>query len=402
MWLKLFSIGNWTRSIGDDAMDRDCVFDSWLASGFLPSEWLIPLLYQMNSSHEIYESVVVRKENHPELIPEKYRARLLAGASKDIMQKYDKLTDSLGIRSLTIMDEDYPEKLRNLSDPPGILFYLGDVSCISRSRSVSMVGSRSASYAGLKASRKIAGDLSRYGIVIVSGFAYGIDTECHWGCLEGGSPTIAVIGCGPDQNYPAGNEKLKSSILDQHGLILSEYPPGTKPLGNHFPYRNRIISALSDAVILMEAKIRSGSMTTIAHALKQGKDVFAYPGDPSSPFSEANRIILREGARYFTTANDILEDMNWLDNQSYVGHNNRCSSSSEPEDSNERVVYNALLKGSLGFDELVQATGMNPSELLSVLTIMQIKKRIEPLPGKRYNLLSANPTEKEYPANGER
>jgi DNA processing protein len=194
------------------------------------------------------------------------------------------------------------------------------------------------------------------------------------------------MGCGLDRTYPVQNGKLKNEILEKEGLILSEYAPGSLPLGYHFPYRNRLISGLCDLVVLMEAKIRSGSMTTVGHALKQGREVFAYPGDPVSPMSEGNRLLLREGARYFTKAAEILEDMNWLDNLSLILQNSDCSAKPVSGDPAEEAVRAALEKEILGFDELQQATGMAPSALMSTLTVMQIKKMINPLPGKRYQL----------------
>ena len=364
------------------------VYDAWLAGGELPYEWLIPLLHEKKSAFEVFDEFIVRKNTMGDLIPDSCRKKLTDTSGTEQMEAYNSALRTLGIRSVTIMDAEYPHCLRNLPDPPGILFYQGNIDCFHRTGAVAMVGSRAASYTGLKASRKIARELSRNGIMIVSGLAYGIDSECHRGCIEGGSPTIAVMGCGLDQTYPVENEQLKRDILAGGGMIISEYPPGIKPVGHHFPYRNRIISGLSDAVILMEAKIRSGSMTTIGHALRQGKEVYAYPGDPVSSYSEANRLLLREGARYFTEAEDILADMNWLDNQTSVGQNSDCSATL-PKDPDEAAVYKALLRGELGFDELLQATGLTSATLMSTLTLMQIKKQVEPLPGKKYQLMQA-------------
>ena len=363
------------------------VYDAWLSAAELPYDWLIPLLYEKKDSHAVYEELIVQKNPMEEMIPAACRNRLAYYADPERMDTFRDMIRQHRIRSLTIMDVDYPHCLRELPDPPGILFSQGDTGCLKTEKAAAMVGSRAASYAGLKASRKISKELSENGVVIISGLAYGIDAECHRGCIEGGSPTIAVMGCGLDQMYPAENSRLKQDILSSGGLILSEYVPGAKPVGHHFPYRNRIISGLARIVILMEAKIRSGSMTTISHALKQGKEVYAYPGDPSSQLSEANRQLLREGARYFSRAADILEDMNWLDNQSHVGQNSDCSAPRPLEDASETAVFRALLKGELGFDELVQSTGLSSSALMSTLTVMQIKKRVEPIPGKKYRLV---------------
>ena len=194
------------------------------------------------------------------------------------------------------------------------------------------------------------------------------------------------MGCGPDINYPADNQRLRDEILKKGGLILSEYGPGEKAYGWHFPVRNRIITGLSKALILVEAKIRSGSMTSVQHALDQGKDVFVYPGDPSSDKYEGNRQLLREGGIYFTSAEDILEDLGWLDNPTAVMQNSECSQGGKHVSKEENCVIEALRSGPLGLEQLLSATAMEPPKLLSTLTILQIQGRIEAMPGKRYIL----------------
>ena len=363
------------------------IYEAWLASAELPYDCLIPLLHQMKSAEKIYGEVTGKGELPPELLPPPLRSLLLSVSDSAHMETFRRLLEQHGIQSMNILDEDYPRSLRDIPDPPGILFYQGDPRSLQNGKMAAMVGSRAASYAGLKAARKTARELSQSGVTIVSGLAYGIDSECHQGCLEGGTTTIAVVGCGLDQTYPSRNETLKNDILSRGGLLIGEYAPGSKPIGRHFPYRNRIISGMCDIVILMEAKIRSGSMTTIQHALQQGKEVYAYPGDPVSPLSEGNRQLLREGARYFSSAEDILADMNWLDKNTHVGQNIDCSTpDAVPETAHESAVYKALAKGPLGFDELLQATGMISSELMRTLTLLQVKKIIDLLPGKRYQL----------------
>lgn len=362
------------------------VCDAWLASAELPYDVLIPLLVRMNGSENIFR-LFMEKRNFPsEAVPPACRNKLAEEADERRMNRMQICIQQHQIRSVTILDEAYPAVLRNISDPPGILFYKGNIIHLQKSRMIGMVGSRTASYAGIRAAKHIACELSRNGVIIVSGLAYGIDTACHQGCLEGGSPTIAVMGCGLDQLYPYRNEPLKNEILMHDGLLISEYAPFSKAVGFHFPYRNRIISGLSGAVVLMEAKIRSGSMTTVDHALRQGKEVYAYPGDPTSPLTEGNRSLLRDGAHYFTEASEILSDMNWLDNQSYVRQNTICSTKYAPQSEAETAIYDALSRGTLGFDELVQATGLSTSELMSTLTVLQIRNVVEPLPGKKYKI----------------
>lgn len=367
-------------------LPEDRVYDAWLASAEMPYEWLIPLLYEKRASRNVYRELVEEHRLLPEMIPETSRSILTVGSGVKQLETFRQLMERYKIQSMTILDDDYPHCLRQIADPPGILFYRGNPECMCSEKIAAMIGSRAASYAGLKAARRIACELSRNNVVIVSGLAYGIDAECHQGCIEGGSPTVGVMGCGLDQGYPSRNEALKRDILSHGGVIISEYAPGSPPIGRHFPYRNRIISGLARTVILMEARIRSGSMTTVGHALKQGREVYAYPGDPNSIQSEANRTLLREGARYFTEASDILADMNWLDNLSHVRQNSVCPAQPFPGNASETAVCKALEKGALGFDELLQSTGLTSPELMSTLTMLQIHKMIDPLPGKKYQL----------------
>ena len=362
-------------------------YDAWLASAELPYDSLIPLLHGLKESEAVHAARTDSGNQLFQLVPETCRKRMNETADEEHLAALQSLMEQHGIQSLTIEEEEYPQCLREIPDPPGILFLQGNPECLKYSRKAAVVGSRNATRNGILATGRITEELSRNGVTIVSGLAFGIDAESHRGCLKGGSPTIAVMGCGLDRIYPVQNGKLKEEILEKGGLILSEYAPGALPLGYHFPYRNRLISGLCDVVILMEARIRSGSMTTVGHALKQGKEVYAYPGDPVSPMSEGNRLLLREGARYFTKAAEILEDMNWLDNLPLLLQNSDCSAKAVSMDPAEQAIRTALEKEILGFDELQQATGMLPSALMSTLTVMQIKKMISPLPGKRYQLI---------------
>ncbi len=361
-------------------------YDAWLASAELPYDSLIPLLHGFKDSEQVYLSLPDPEHPKFRLIPEKYLKRLVDTSDELHLSSFQDLMQKYSILSLTIEEKDYPQCLREIPDPPGILFLQGNPDCLRNKKTAAMVGSRTASWAGIRATGKIAKELSRNGVTVISGLAFGIDAESHRGCLQGGTPTVAVMGCGLDRTYPVQHEELRKEILEKDGLIISEYAPQSKPYGYHFPYRNRLISGLADVVILMEAKIRSGSMTTVSHALKQGKEVYVYPGDPSSPMTEGNRLLLREGAHFFTEAREILEDMNWLDNLPDILQNIGCSARPVPESTSEEAVYAALKKGVLGFDEIMAVTGLSSSSLMSTLTIMQIKKMIDPLPGKRYQI----------------
>lgn len=289
--------------------------------------------------------------------------------------------ENMGI--LSMEDFGYPDALRDIPDPPPLLFYRGDPDCLV-GPCVTIIGSRSPSPSGMEAAERIARELSQAGVRVVSGMALGIDGAAHRGCLAGGSPTAAVLGCGLDVNYPASHRALKREILEKGGVLLSEYPPGCPAMQWHFPVRNRIMSGLSRAVVLVEARIRSGSMSTVHHALDQGREVYAYPGVLGTEWAEGAHQLLREGANYFASAQDILEDLN-LQEQRHQPPVLEQKAQLPPLNDDQRAVYTALCRGGeQSFDELAQATGLEPSALSGALTMLQILRVIRALPGKAY------------------
>ena len=390
MLRKPYNTVNWTKSTGAEQFmshySTAFVYHAWLSSAMIPPERMSQLMAEYGNPERVFSAFSERDPKLDALLQPAERMRLSANAGESFLVRMDALMKLHSICAFTCMDDDvYPSLLKEIPDPPAILFYQGNVSCLS-GRLLSIVGSRSASYNGRKTTRNLARDLSNRGITIVSGLAGGIDTAAHRGCLEGKSPTIAVTGCGLDCVYPADNLALRDEILAKGGLILSEFTPGEKPLGWHFPVRNRILTGLSVALVLMEAQIRSGSMTSVRHALDQGRDVFVYPGDPTSVHFEGNHQLLREGGIYFTTALDILEDLRWLDNPSCMGQNSDCAPDTPSMSKEEQSVVSALRPGPLGFEALSGATGLAPAVLLSTLTMLQLRGAVEALPGKAYQL----------------
>ncbi len=212
-----------------------------------------------------------------------------------------------GADVITFNDPSYPQALKYTVDPPAVLYCLGrlkpDELCVA------VVGSRKATWYGLDMSKKLSYELARHGVTIVSGMARGVDSKAHFGALEAGGRTIAVLGCGVDIVYPKENRSLMEEICKK-GAVISEYLPGTEPIPFNFPARNRIISGLSQGVIIVEASEKSGSLITADYALEQGKDVFAVPGNINSTNSSGTNRLIREGARIITCAGDILDEMN--------------------------------------------------------------------------------------------
>ncbi len=362
------------------------LYHAWLASAGLPADTILALLEQWNTPKNVYDALLSGDEVLSKQLSATGIQKLKTCGRPRSLDLLAQKLESCRIWSLTISDELYPFSLRQIPDPPAILFFQGNLDCLSSERLLAMVGSRAASFYGQKATRQIARELSSHGVTIISGMATGIDASAHRGCLEGNSPTVAIMGCGLDQVYPAEHVKLREEILNQGGLLLSEYAPGEKPLGWHFPVRNRIIVGLSLALVLMEAKIRSGSMTTVQHALNQGKDVYTWAGDATSPHFEGNHQLLREGATFFTTASHLLEDFGWLDNPHIIGQNSQCAIQSTSSNPEETAVLRALEKDRQSFEELLAASRLSPSTLMSTLTMLQIRGLIEALPGKIYQI----------------
>ena len=210
------------------------------------------------------------------------------------------------IEEITINSKKYPERLKNIYDSPKKLYVLGNKKLLYK-KAIAIVGARDATIYGKKIAYNLAKELSEQNIVIISGLALGIDSYAHIGALEGG--TIAVLGSGIDTIYPKENIELAREIIKNNGCIISEYSLGSKPEKLHFPQRNRIISGLSDGVVVVEASKKSGALITADFALEQGKEVFAIPGDICKKQSEGTNQLIQDGAILVTSSKNILENI---------------------------------------------------------------------------------------------
>ncbi len=210
------------------------------------------------------------------------------------------------IEEISINSKEYPQNLKNIYDPPKKIYLIGNKDLLYQ-KGIAIVGARDATQYGKKIAYNLAKELSEQNIVIISGLAIGIDSYAHKGALEKG--TIAVLGSGIDNIYPKENLELAREIIKNKGCIISEYPLGTKPERLHFPQRNRIISGLSDGVVVIEASKKSGALITAEFALEQGKEVFAVPGDINKKQSEGTNQLIKDGAILLTSATDILENI---------------------------------------------------------------------------------------------
>ena len=207
---------------------------------------------------------------------------------------------------IDINSKFYPERLRNINSPPKQIFCLGNLELLNYKSNIAMIGSRNCSLYGQRVAKEFAFNLAKEDICIVSGLAKGIDSFSHVGAVNAKGKTIAVLGSGLDNIYPKENIKLVENIIKNNGLVISEYPLGTKPLKQHFPARNRIISGLSDSVLVVEARKNSGTNITVDFALDQGKDVFVIPGNIYSKTSDGTNYLITEGAIPVLNYKDIL------------------------------------------------------------------------------------------------
>lgn len=239
-------------------------------------------------------------------LKESYASEITNNIYRPNLDKYLKYMKDNCIDLLTIYDKDYPQRLKQIYDPPIMLFVKGNKQILNE-KCLSIVGCRNCTKYGEDVAKKLAYNLSLNNINIVSGLAKGIDSFAHIGAIKAQGKTIAVVGCGLDTVYPKENKELFNEIIKTNGAIVSEYVIGTKPVAYNFPKRNRIISGLSDGVVVVEAKQKSGTLITVDFALEQGKDIYVVPGNITSPNSYGTNELIKQGAKVLTTIDDILQ-----------------------------------------------------------------------------------------------
>jgi DNA processing protein len=281
-------------------------------------------------------------------------------------------------------DDDYPELLEQIPDPPELLFVQGDVDLLSQWQ-IAIVGSRNPSTSGHEAAFEFSKYLAECGIVITSGLAMGIDAAAHKGALAAGGKTIAVVGTGLDRVYPAKHRDLAHVIVN-NGAMVSEFPLGTPPQANHFPRRNRIISGLSLGALVTEAAIKSGSLITARMAMEQGREVFAIPGSIHNPLARGCHKLIREGAKLVETAQDILEELGPLSAVQRTKLKSEASQDIEPiqRDDDYQLLLDKLGYDPIQIDVLIERSGLTADVVSSMLLLLELQGQVESLPGGRY------------------
>ncbi len=298
-----------------------------------------------------------------------------------------KVIEELKIKVITIKDSLYPYYLKNIYDPPIILYVRGNI--LEEEKCIAVVGSRKATSYGLKMAETISYELARLGITVISGMARGIDTYAHKGALKAGGRTIAVLGCGPDVVYPAENKQLMADIKNT-GAVISEFKPGMQPIATNFPARNRIISGMSQGVVVIEAGERSGSLITAGFALEQGREVFAVPGNINSFSSVGTNKLIKDGAKIVTDIEDILEELRVYSlKDKWTGLRREEAfdqSRFKGLDSEERKLVECLKSEPLHIDILADKSGLSVKAVNAILVMLELKGIVEQAPGKIFKI----------------
>lgn len=353
---------------------------------------------------------------------------MTAAGSEESAWKVLDFCEDYGCEALTPDDEEYPNCLRQIYNCPAVLYVRGSLAGLDESLAIAMVGTRRPSDYGIKAARMIAGGLAEKGAVIVSGLARGIDTVSHTAALKAGGKTVAVLGCGIDIVYPAENARLMELIIRGGGAVVTEFPPGEQPLHFHFPVRNRVISGLSQGVVIVEGTRRSGSLITASHAYAQNRDVFAVPGSIFSDASEGPNYLLSQHAKAVDCVEAILEEyeyrLQWeprekekekifsekppssFEESEKNGYNDERRPEDRPDrkrreasktvvrqplpaylDEAQRKVCETLTRQPVTADYIAAQSGLPTPAILSALTQLEIFGLVETHPGRRFSLV---------------
>lgn len=285
----------------------------------------------------------------------------------------------LGARVLTLDHEEYPPLLRKIPDAPAVLYMQGRIDDAD-GLALAVIGTRKPTRYGCDATRMICGQVSGQGITIVSGLAQGIDAEAHRSALQAHGRTIAVLGSGIDRIYPAEHVNLARSIVE-HGAVLSEFPLGTPPNARNFPRRNRILSGLSLAVLVVEAPLHSGALITVDAALEQGRDVFAVPANIFNQVGAGTNRLIQDGAKLVTCAQDILEELNLRHTRVQVRQQAERLTPDSPE---EAKILSCLQADPVHIDDLIRLSGLTTEAVTATLTMLELKGLAESVGPMQY------------------
>lgn len=381
------------RSMGPDGVSVEREGIAWLTLKRIPelgNRSLLKLVKALGSPRAVLDADEQVLKAVPGLRPGARFALRKAARPREPEEEWRRLREK-GIRLISILDREYPANLKEIQDPPAVLFCLGTLEPRDLV-AVAVVGSRAASPGGVVFTERLCSDLASSGVTVVSGLAVGIDGAAHRGALRAGGRTVAVLGCGIDFPYPRLHEPLKTEIVE-NGALLSEFLLGTPPAPAHFPQRNRIISGLSLGVVVVEAAQRSGSLITARFALEQGREVFAVPGMARHFRSVGPHGLLRQGAKLVESAEDILEEIRPLlrtapeprSNPSMVPEAGPATGALTPE---EVSIVRTLGPSPVHIDEIARHTGLAIPRLSALLLGLELRGVVRQSVGKYFVLVT--------------
>ncbi|MFN0107478.1 MAG: DNA-processing protein DprA [Blastocatellia bacterium] len=323
----------------------------------------------------------------PDTVEELKDSSILEKANAEI-ERLEKLNAEV----ITLEDDEYPDLLREIHDPPIALYVRGDLKKAMERPALALVGSRRCSTYGVNVAESLSRDLASHGLTIVSGLARGIDAAAHRGALESGGQTIAVVGTGLETTYPKEHKKLEEQII-ANGAVVSEFPLGTPPLPQNFPYRNRILSGLCFGVLIVEASEHSGSLITARLANEQGREVFAVPGNITSQTSFGPNFLIKDGAKLVQIWRDVVDELPREAKEKLFGIERSTATKSNVQpifeavdlsDSERKILDILSTDVPAHVDQLLISSEMNSSDLMNALLGLEMKDRIKQLPGKSF------------------
>ncbi len=300
-------------------------------------------------------------------------AQAIAGFDMKVVDADLRFQEQAGRHLLTWESTEYPSLLKEIYDPPVVLYAVGQLSALQKP-AIAMVGSRNPSITGLENAQRFAKALAMENLTIVSGMALGVDAHAHMGCLAAKGQTIAVLGTGVDCIYPKRHSRLAGDIIN-NGLLLSEFPLKTPPVAGHFPRRNRIISGLSLATLVVEAAIRSGSLITARFALEHNREVFAIPGSIHNPLARGCHYLLQQGAKLVTSVKDIMEELG-LGVLEQIEKSNTVNLAT---DKGKLVKYIGFETTTM--DQMIVRSGYNVEQVACELADLELEGLVQAVPG---------------------
>lgn len=298
------------------------------------------------------------------------------------VNRLEKDLEASDVKYLTFEDDTYPELLKQIPDPPGVLFYRGNPKLFKSEKLLAVVGSRKASTYACTALSNIISELKGTGLCIVSGMAEGIDAAAHKAALANSLPTVAVLGSGLNFIYPKSNKGLYNDIITSGGLVISEYPPDTEPRKHYFPERNRIVVGMCQSTLVGEAALRSGALISARLCGEYNRELLCIPGAVTNPNTEGIYKLIKEGAGVVTKAQDILDANGW--ELVRVPDNTDKSERYKNLSDTKRMILNIILKDNCTVDTIAFKTGLNSSDLMITLTELELEGYITQIDGDRY------------------